>query len=82
MRQHGVRKINLWVGVHCTLYPPPPHAIYLPFMDIVLREPVNCISEVLDTRYSTKLVVHSKLPPNRRKDSGSKVPTTKYILYS
>ena len=36
------------VGAHCSLYPPPPYTIYPLLIDLVLRESVNCISEVLD----------------------------------
>ena len=54
------RESTTWVGMHCTLYPTPPHTIHLPLTDQVLGESVNCISEVPDTRYSVKQVVRSK----------------------
>ena len=40
------------VGMHCSLYPPPPHTIHSPLTDFVLKESVNCITEVPDTRNS------------------------------
>ena len=40
------------VGAHCSLYPPPPYTIHPPPTDLILRESVNCISEVPDTRNS------------------------------
>jgi len=48
----GWGKSTEWVGMHCTLYPPPHHTIHPPLTDLVLGESVNFISEVPDTRYS------------------------------
>ena len=40
------------VGVHYSLYPPPPYTIHPPLTDLVLGESMNCISGVPDTRNS------------------------------
>ena len=47
-----VNKQKIWVGTHCSLYPPPPHTIHPPLADPVLGESVNCIPEAPDTRNS------------------------------
>ena len=41
----------MWVGLHCSLYPPPSHTIHPPLVNLVLGESVNYIPEVPDTRY-------------------------------
>ena len=57
-REGKIEEVYIWVGLHCSLYPPPPHTIHPPLADLVLGESVNCIPEVSDTRNSVTFKAH------------------------